>query len=182
MFTFWVILMHTLDHWFTAWGDFAHPCPLSHPPQKYLAMSGDNFGFHNWEVFTWEVLRIWWVEARDTAETSYWMACHNKKSHDPKCQQRLDSEFLFWIFSFVFYSFSIIYLMPVLHQVFCYDVKTQIKDKILELKDFTIHWEERIKTMHGYRGLTNARHCAGQLKHNRGQYRYSPNLTDMIVS
>lgn len=72
--------------------------------------------------------------------------------------------------------------MPVLHPVFCYDMKKQIKDKILELKDFTIHWEERIKTMYSYQGLTNARHCAGQLKHNKGQYRYSPNLTDMIVS
>lgn len=29
--------------------------------------------------------------------------------------------------------------MTVLHQVFCYDMKKQMKDKILELKDFTIH-------------------------------------------
>jgi len=50
-------------------------------------MSGDYFGFSQLRVFHMRgATGIWWVEARDTAETSYWMACHNKESHDPKCE------------------------------------------------------------------------------------------------
>lgn len=39
----------TLNQWFLAWCDSAHPCPLLHSQWEYIAMSGDMFGFYHFE-------------------------------------------------------------------------------------------------------------------------------------